>query len=340
MTDGRTPLLVLAVAAGLGCAPAPSPGAGPTADPAAPPPQAPPVDDAKPSRQELARTLVASNAFYYYRDLPRAQRFYTEVLGFAVAADYGFAKILQVAPTSYLTLVDASKGMHTADEPKTVAMAILTDELEGWWDYLQGGGVTMKYPLKVKPDGPHDGFVAIDPEGYLLEFERFNPHPENERLMPILGAVEPLRGVPVEGTRRPAQLGVKGTVVWLYYAELPPLERFYEEVLGLPQIVDQGWAKVYPTSATGFLGLVDGAKGMHKPTDEKGVTISFITSDVDAWFDALANDPRVELRKRTVETESDAVRQFVGYDPGGYFLEFDRFLPVPRNAELPFAAAG
>jgi len=34
--------------------------------------------------------------------------------------------------------------------------------------------VAIKYTLKVKPDGAHDGFVAVDPEGYLLEFEMFS----------------------------------------------------------------------------------------------------------------------------------------------------------------------
>ena len=34
------------------------------------------------------------------------------------------------------------------------------------------------------------------------------------------------------------------------------------------------------------------------------------------------------------QIESDSVRVFVGYDPGGYYLEFDTFLEHERNAEL------
>ena len=36
-------------------------------------------------------------------------------------------------------------------------------------------------------------------------------------------------------------------------------------------MVDQGWAKIYPTSPTGFIGPVDGKKGMHSWTEEKGL---------------------------------------------------------------------
>ena len=74
--------------------------------------------------------VQAMNAFYYYSDVDRAWAFYTELLGFETVADYGFAKILRVAPLSYLTLVDAARGMHSADEPKTATLAIVTEQVE------------------------------------------------------------------------------------------------------------------------------------------------------------------------------------------------------------------
>jgi len=108
-----------------------------------------------------------------------------------IVADYGFAKIVQVAPKSFITLVDAEQGMHGADEPKTAAIALVTDQLDEWWDYLQTQNVNMRSaaydPL---PGRAHHGFVAIDTEGYFLEFERFNPRPEKEQLMPVLEQAE------------------------------------------------------------------------------------------------------------------------------------------------------
>ena len=137
--------------------------------------------------------VQAMNAFYYYDNVDAAWTFYRDVLGFETVADYGFAKIMRVAPASYLTLVDQAEGMHSSDEPKSVTLAVVTEQVEGWYEYLTSAGVMMRGEMKEYEAGrPHDGFVAIDPEGYLLEFERFNPHPENVTLMPMLAQIEPL----------------------------------------------------------------------------------------------------------------------------------------------------
>jgi predicted enzyme related to lactoylglutathione lyase len=269
--------------------------------------------------------IQATNAFYYYRDVDRAWAFYTEVLGLSTVADYGFAKIMRVADASYLTLVDAEQGMHSAEEPKSVTLAIVTEQVEEWWEHLSAHGVEMRADFNYQEGQAHDGFVAIDPEGYFLEVERFNPHQENVDLMPILDSVEPVTTA--------TGLTIQGTVFWLYYTELAPNEAFYEQLLGKDLLVDQGWAKVYQASATGFIGLVDGARGLHQATEEKGVTVSFFTDDVDAWIDR-ARTQRLELRTPEVTTEGDRVRLFVAYDAEGYFLEWDTFTDVPENERL------
>jgi predicted enzyme related to lactoylglutathione lyase len=280
--------------------------------------------------------VQALNAFYYYEDVEGAWAFYSGVLGLETVADYGFAKILRVAGASYLTLVDAAEGMHSADEPKSVTLAIVTEQVEGWWAYLSEAGVPMRSELNNREGRPHDGFVAVDPEGYLLEFERFNPHEENVDLVPVLDAVEPVfTGL----GSRPADLGISGTVFWLYYRDLAPNQAFYDGLLGVDLLVDQGWAKVYQASATGFVGLVDGARGLHQATEEKGVTLSFFTDDVDAWFQR-AQDQGLELRTPEITDESGRVRTFVAYDAEGYFLEWDTFLDVEGNAALLEALRG
>ena len=295
-------------------------------------------DDTMTAEVTAPWAILATNAFYYYADVQGAWAFYTEVLGFRTVADYGFAKILQVAPTSYLTLVDEARGMHSASEPKSVTLAIVTEEVEAWWEYLSGRGVPMRSPLgEVGTDRPHDGFVAVDPEGYLLEFERFNPHPENEELVPVLAGREALytpagmETAPGVTTTRPPELGVQATVLWLYYRDLEAIEAFYGEVFGRGIIVDQGWAKVFPTSPTGYIGFVDGERGLHSATEEKAVTISFFTADLEGWFTHTQGVPGFTLRTEEISSEGDFVRTFVGYDPEGYFLEWDTFLDVPAN---------
>jgi predicted enzyme related to lactoylglutathione lyase len=272
--------------------------------------------------------IEAVNAFYYYDDVEAAWAFYTDVLGLETVADYGFAKILQVAPASLLTLVDAAEGMHTADEPKSVTLAIVTDEVEDWYAHLKARDVPMWAELSVQEGSAHDGFVAIDPEGYLLEFERFNEHDENDGLRPRLNAVGPL----ITSTS-PARLGIRATVLWLYFDELAAAEAFYEELFDVDVLVDQGWAKVYPMSRTGYIGLVDASRGLHQATADKGVTMSFLTQDVRAWM-ARVRDLGIELRTPEIMMESDLVETFVAYDPTHYFMEWDTFLDKPGNERL------
>jgi len=281
------------------------------------------------------RSIIANNAFFYYADLEAAWKYYGEILGLETVADYGFAKIMQIASTSYLTLVDAESGMHTADEPKTVAVALITDQLDEWYNYLEAQGVAMKFGYNPKPGSPHDGFVVIDPEGYYLEFERFNHHAENERLMPILDSLESVYPAPSAASKRPSGLGFKATILWLYTNDVEAMREFYETVFGFELTVDQGWTKILATSPTGFIGPVDGARGMHSWTEKKGVTVSFITDNVDAWFEHLEDQASFELRTPEVVEEPRAgARVFVGYDPDGYFVELDQFFQAEGNQDL------
>lgn len=278
--------------------------------------------------------ILANCALYYYRDLPRATHFYQDTLGFALVEDYGFGKLFQVASTSFLLLVDATIGRHSADEPKTVTTAFLTDELDAWWTYLSAQNLPIRAAFNYQPGKAHDGFVVVDPEGYYLEFERFNPHPENARLLPLL---DPLPShYPATGaqTTCPTNLGVKATVTWLYYQDLARAGHFWQTVFGVEELIDQGFAKVLQTSPSGFIGPVRAGDGLHPYTAQKGVTVSFFTDQVDAWFAYLQTQPDFDLQTEEVLLEMDRVRDFLGHDPEGYFIEFDEFIDHPANEAI------
>jgi len=277
--------------------------------------------------------IKATNLFLYYKDLKAAGAFYTGTLGMELVADYEMALILRMTTDAYLILVDASKGMHTAEEPKTVALALLTDQLKEWYDYLESEGVSIKYTYKEGP--AHDGFVAIDPEGYLLEFERFNQHSENEKFIPILQQNKNNSIATNPKSSKPENLKIHSTITWLYNKDVLAMQHFYQDVLGLEMVADQGWTKIYQVSNTGFLAIVDERRGMHNFTEKKAVNVGFIMEDLPTWFEYVKTNQLFELRDQELNIGPETrYKAFVGYGPESYYLEFDAFFPHTNNTLL------
>ena len=132
---------------------------------------------------------------------------------------------------------------------------------------------------------------------------------------------------------RPAVLGVQANIVWLYFKDVPAAQRFYGELLGLPLMVDQGFAKVYQVSPTSFVGLVDETQGLHRASEAKAVTLSFVTEQIDEWCQYLVGKG-VKIRNPLASATRHPTRGFVALDPEGYFLEFERFLDHEQNRKL------
>ena len=269
-------------------------------------------------------------AFFYYRDLAGAKKFYGQTLDLPLVLDYGYAAIYRITETSFVGLVDEAKGMHKATEPKTVTLAFVTDEVDGWYTYLTGKGVAMHRPLKDSPSIDVRGFVALDPEGYFLEFEDFFATPRNSG---IRGKLDALRAHYSTTWGRPKGLGLRATVFWLYFNDLAPAQKFVEDVFGVGLLVDQGFSKVYPCTTSGFLGLVDQAKGLHKFSETKSVNVAFQTPHLEAWFERFKSRG-IPIRSPLEDADGSLVRAFVALDPAGYFLEFHWFRPDPKNEAI------
>uniref|UniRef100_UPI0040486035 VOC family protein n=2 Tax=Roseivirga sp. TaxID=1964215 RepID=UPI0040486035 len=205
---------------------------------------------------------------FYYANVEAAANFYANTLGLKNVGDNRF----QIGDNVFLQVNPLSEK-HPANQAKSTAIAFLTDQLPQWYEYIQSKGVEIKYTYKPKEGGPHDGFVAVDPEGYLLEFEQFKQHPENELFMATL-ALNPSIETAVEG------LSFYGSITWTYHQDMLRQENFYNETLGFQLVADQGWTKIYQASSSGFIGLVDERRGMENYVDEKAVEIEWTVKDL------------------------------------------------------------
>lgn len=249
--------------------------------------------------------IKGAELHWFYKDLDAARDFYTNKLGLKIQSNSDSLVVLQLVGDSNLVLRDLSSSSYQPSTPKSVALAFLTADLQGWYDHLLAQKVPIKYPLKVKPGGPHDGFVAVDPEGYLLEFETFFQHPENEILIPELSQISP------ESTTISDKLSLQATVTWLYYKDMLPAQQFVEENLGLTMSADQGWAKIYRLSTNSYLGLVDGLRGMNTFSPEKLLEITIDLENPGPWENYLKANSQ------------DSIRQGNTFkDSGGYVFRF------------------
>ena len=116
---------------------------------------------------------------------------------------------------------------------------------------------------------------------------------------------------------RPA--GADLTITFLYYRDLPGAMRFYEEVMGLTLAIDQGWSKIYRTSAGAHVGLVDESRGMHRSHPIKPVQLCLRVPDVGKWHEWIA--ARGIAVSKMFENETLGIRAFVFEDPEGYQIE-------------------
>ncbi|MGI9333550.1 MAG: VOC family protein, partial [Gammaproteobacteria bacterium] len=76
-------------------------------------------------------------------------------------------------------------------------------------------------------------------------------------------------------------------ITFLYYNDLASAQTFYEDVLGLERVEDQGWATIHRVASGAFVGLVDERKGSLKAKEGSAVLITLIVDDVRGWHEFL-----------------------------------------------------
>lgn len=117
---------------------------------------------------------------------------------------------------------------------------------------------------------------------------------------------------------RPA--GATLAITFLYYRDLPAATRFYQDVLGLPLAIDQGWSRIYRLCEGAHVGLVDESRGMHRAHPVKPVQVCLRVPDVDAWHVWVAAQGVAGLSAVT-QNAALGIRAFVFEDTEGYQIE-------------------
>jgi predicted enzyme related to lactoylglutathione lyase len=114
-------------------------------------------------------------------------------------------------------------------------------------------------------------------------------------------------------------------ITFLYFKELAGPAHFFEEVLGLQKVDDQGFARIYRISGGAFIGIVDEAQGYCDAPAAKNVLITLVTDDVDQWYERL-QAAGIAIDAAPAIHEKANVEGFFFEGPGGYAFEIQKFL--------------
>ena len=109
-------------------------------------------------------------------------------------------------------------------------------------------------------------------------------------------------------------------VTFCYTHDLASTARFYEQVVGLECVLDQGSCRIYRVAQTGYVGFCERESGAS--TD--GVILTFVTPDVDSWF-ARLRDGGAQVDKEPTFNEKYNIYHCFLRDPTGYLIEIQRF---------------
>jgi catechol 2,3-dioxygenase-like lactoylglutathione lyase family enzyme len=110
-------------------------------------------------------------------------------------------------------------------------------------------------------------------------------------------------------------------ITFLHARDLARTADFYERVLGLPLARDQGDCRIYRVSAHAFIGFCERANA---PDASRGVILTLITDDVDAWYARLRTQG-IAFEKSPAHNPRYRIYHCFLRDPDGYLIEIQRF---------------
>jgi lactoylglutathione lyase len=109
----------------------------------------------------------------YFRNIEKAYHFYEEVLGLKLKIDQGYGRIYEVSGNAFLGVMDEKRGFLQSGYGKSVMISLITDEVDQWYETLKKKGVKLLSEPLTKKDIGIKSFLFEDPEGYILEIQKF-----------------------------------------------------------------------------------------------------------------------------------------------------------------------
>jgi catechol 2,3-dioxygenase-like lactoylglutathione lyase family enzyme len=111
-------------------------------------------------------------------------------------------------------------------------------------------------------------------------------------------------------------------ITFFYTRDLEKTARFYEDILGLELLIDQGTCRIYRVSQDGWVGF---CQREYAPVETVGVILTIVTQAVDDWYERLVAHG-VSFEEPPVVNSHYQIYHCFFHDPNGYLVEIQQFL--------------
>jgi catechol 2,3-dioxygenase-like lactoylglutathione lyase family enzyme len=130
---------------------------------------------AKESKSMTHPPFSSQITFVYTHDLAATAHFYEQVLSLPLKLDQGSCRIYQVSQDGYLGFCQCADTPQESYAPAKhhVILTLVTSEVDEWYQRLSNRGVIFEKPPSVNPKYSIYHCFVRDPNGYLIEIQRF-----------------------------------------------------------------------------------------------------------------------------------------------------------------------
>ena len=110
--------------------------------------------------------------FLYVEDLESSSNFYHGIMGLPLVLDQAHCRIYRTGKTAYLGICER-KDRGCQGDREGVIFTLVVDDVRGWYDYLAEQGWELADEPKYNERYLITHFFFRDPDGYLIEIQRF-----------------------------------------------------------------------------------------------------------------------------------------------------------------------
>ena len=108
--------------------------------------------------------------FLTTRDLAPTADFYARVLGLPLARDQGDCRIYRVKENVFIGFCERA---NAPDASRGVILTFVTDDVDAWYSRFSAQGIAFEKPPVHNPRYRIYHCFLRDPNGYLIEIQRF-----------------------------------------------------------------------------------------------------------------------------------------------------------------------